>query len=321
MGGFILPQSKVSPSQEVTVTVTLHCIRKVLEGISPQYFFKDVGKTPSQVSLKLFPHSISPGITSQYLCRSLSSQYLSKYFTSHSISLEVFPHSISQSILFGSIPLERIFYLAVSLWKYSLTVSLKVFYLEVSLLKVYFTSQYLSGSIPSQYLSKYFISKYLSGSIPSQYLSGSIPSQYLSKYFISKYLSGSIPSQYLSGSITSQYLSGSITSQYLSSYFTSQYLSGSTPSQYTALQLCKYSFTLQTSFSQYCLKRLASHILFFPVFPQYISKYFVTVSLTSKIFRYFSQNMKLHPSNLFHFSLKTKTAVSVHVLKNMPASI
>ena len=144
LGGFILPQSKVSPSQEVTVTVTLHCTRKVLEGISPQYFFKDVGKTPSQVSLKLFPHSISPGITSQYLCRSLSSQYLSKYFTSHSISLEVFPHSISQSILFGSIPLESIFYLAVSLWKYSLTVSLwkysltvslKVFYFEVSLWK------------------------------------------------------------------------------------------------------------------------------------------------------------------------------------------
>ena len=159
LGGFILPQSKVSPSQEVTVTVTLHCTRKVLEGISPQYFFKDVGKTPSQVSLKLFPHSISPGITSQYLCRSLSSQYLSKYFTSHSISLEVFPHSISQSILFRSISLEvfphsiseSIFYLAVSLWKYSLTVSLWKYNLTVSL-KV-FTSQYLSGSTPSQYTS------------------------------------------------------------------------------------------------------------------------------------------------------------------------
>ena len=178
LGGFILPQSKVSPSQEVTVTVTLHCTRKVLEGIPPQYFFKDIplyrisGKTPSQVSLKLFPHSeIPPGITS------------------HSISVGVFPHNISQNILprtislwkysltvslkviilFRSIPLESIFYLAVSLWKYSLTVSLKVFYFEVSLwkysltvsLKVYFTSQYLSGSIPSQYLS---------GSIPSQYL-------------------------------------------------------------------------------------------------------------------------------------------------------
>ena len=145
---------------------------------SPTIFFKDIplyrisGKTPSQVSLKLFPHSeIPPGITS------------------HSISVGVFPHNISQNILprtislwkysltvslkviilFRSIPLESIFYLAVSLWKYSLTVSLKVFYFEVSLwkysltvsLKVYFTSQYLSGSIPSQYLS---------GSIPSQYL-------------------------------------------------------------------------------------------------------------------------------------------------------
>ena len=86
LGGFILPQSKVSPSQEVTVTVTLHCTRKVLEGIPPQYFFKDIplyrisGKTPSQVSLKLFPHSE----THRYL------QVLPR-----SISLEVFPHSIS----------------------------------------------------------------------------------------------------------------------------------------------------------------------------------------------------------------------------------
>ena len=153
-----------------TVTVTLHCTRKVLEGIPLQYFFKDIplyrisGKTPSQVSLKLFPHSeIPPGITS------------------HSISVGVFPHNISQNILprtvslwkysltvslkviilFRSIPLDSLFYLAVSLWKYSLTVSLKVFYFEVSLwkysltvsLKVYFTSQYLSGSIPSHSIS------------------------------------------------------------------------------------------------------------------------------------------------------------------------
>ena len=105
------------------------------EDIPPQYFFEDIplyrisGKTPSQVSLKLFPHSeIPPGITS------------------HSISVGVFPHNISQNILPRT----------VSLWKYSLTVSLKVilFYFEVSLLKVYFTSHYLSGSIPSQYISQ-----------------------------------------------------------------------------------------------------------------------------------------------------------------------
>jgi len=244
LGGFILPQSKVSPSQEVTVTVTLHCTRKVLEGIPPQYFFKDIplyrisGKTPSQVSLKLFPHSeIPPGITS------------------HSISVGVFPHNISQNILPRT----------VSLWKYSLTVSLKVFYFEVSLWKYSLTVS----------LKVYFTSQYLSGSIPSQYLSGSITSQYLSKY--------------LPRSISLEVLPHSI-----------------------PLQLCKYSFTLQNSFSQYCLKRLASHNMF-PSIP--------SVYLTSKIFRYFSQNMKQHPSNLFHFSLKTKTAVSVHVLKNMPASI
>ena len=258
-GGFILPQSKVSPSQEVTVTVTLHCTRKVLEGIPPQYFFKDIplyrisGKTPSQVSLKLFPHSeIPPGITS------------------HSISVGVFPHKISQNILprtvslwkysltvslkviilFRSIPLESIFYLAVSLWKYSLTVSLKVFYFEVSLWKYSLTVS----------LKVYFTSQYLSGSIPSQYLSGSIPSQYLWKYILPR-------------SISLEVFPHSI-----------------------PLQLCKYSFTLQNSFSQYCLKRLASHNMF-PSIP--------SIYLTSKIFRYFSQNMKQHPSNLFHFSLKT----------------
>lgn len=129
LGGFILPQSKVSPSQEVTVTVTLHCTRKVLEGISPQYFFKDVplyrisGKTPSQVSLKLFPHS-----------RSLQ-------VSPHSISVGVFPHSISQNILPRTVSLWK-YSLTVSLWKYNLTVSLKVF-----------TSQYLSGSTPSQHTS------------------------------------------------------------------------------------------------------------------------------------------------------------------------
>lgn len=70
---------------------------------SPTIFFKDIplyrisGKTPSQVSLKLFPHSeIPPGITS------------------HSISVGVFPHNISQNILPRT----------VSLWKYSLTVYL-----------------------------------------------------------------------------------------------------------------------------------------------------------------------------------------------------
>ena len=177
LGGFILPQSKVSPSQEVTVTVTLHCTRKVLEGIPPQYFFKDIplysisGKTPSH-----------------------------KYLWNFSLTVKL--TGISR------------YYLAVSLWKYSLTVSLWKYSLTVSL-KVYFTSQYLSGSIPSQYLS------------------GSITSQYLSKY--------------LPRSISLEVLPHSI-----------------------PLQLCKYSFTLQNSFSQYCLKRLASHNMFPSIFPQYI---------------------------------------------------
>ena len=228
LGGFILPQSKVSPSQEVTVTVTLHCTRKVLEGIPPQYFFKDIplyrisGKTPSQVSLKLFPHSeIPPGITSHSISVGVFPHNISQNILPRTISLwkysltvslkviilfrsiplesifylavfslEVFPHSISQSILFRSISLEvfphsiseSIFYLAVSLWKYSLTVSLWKYSLTVSL-KVYFTSQYLSGSIPSQYLS------------------GSITSQYLSKVFTSQYLSGSTPSQHTSATL------------------------------------------------------------------------------------------------------------------------
>ena len=123
LGGFILPQSKVSPSQEVTVTVTLHCTRKVLEGIPPQYFFKDIplysisGKTPSH-----------------------------KYLWNFSLTVKL--TGISR------------YYLAVSLWKYSLTVSLWKYSLTVSL-KVYFTSQYLSGSIPSQYLSGSIPSQYL----------------------------------------------------------------------------------------------------------------------------------------------------------------
>jgi hypothetical protein len=162
------------------------------------------------------------------------------------------------------------------LWNFSLTVkSLQVLPHTVSL-----SESFLTISLKTFYL--------------AQYLSGSIPSQYLSKYFISKYLSGSIPSQYLWKYILPRSISLEV-------------FPHSIP-----LQLCKYSFTLQNSFSQYCLKRLASHNMF-PSIP--------SVYLTRKIFRYFSQNMKQHPSNLFHFSLKTKTAVSVHVLKNMPASI